>query len=205
MKKIFIDCGTHLFQGLCEFVEKYNIDSTWECYSFECNPITFELSKDNYKTLTESWGLNITHYNKAVYTENTKLKVHCSKDEWGENSFDYISAGSNVLLNAPDYDSISKAAFNYKDEELLVDSIDFCEFLEERCTKDDFVVIKMDIEGSEFYVLPKIIEKKLFNLIDEISIEFHERFFEPKSKYIKLKNEYLKIFSENGVKILEWK
>ena len=28
-KKIFIDCGTHLFQGLCEFVHKYGIDETW--------------------------------------------------------------------------------------------------------------------------------------------------------------------------------
>ena len=205
MKKIFIDCGTHLFQGLCEFVEKYEIDSSWECYSFEANPITFELSQDNYKTLTESWQLNISHYNKAVYTENTKLKVNCSKDIWGENSFDYISAGSNVLLDAPDYDSISQAEFNYKDENITVDAIDFCEFLKKTCKDEDFVVIKMDIEGSEFYVLPQIIEQNLFSLIDDMSVEFHERFFEPKVKYKELKEEYIKIFSEKGIKIEEWK
>ena len=191
MKKIFIDCGTHLFQGLCEFVEKYNIDETWECYSFEANPITFQLSQDNYKTLTQSWNLNIKHYNKAVYVENTKLRVNCSKDEWGENSFDYISAGSNVLLNAPKYDDISKANFNYNDGEILVDSIDFCEFLKSSCKKGDYVVIKMDIEGSEFYVLPKIIEQNLFDLISEMSVEFHERFFEPKEEYKNLKYQYM--------------
>jgi FkbM family methyltransferase len=205
MKKIFIDCGTHLFQGLCEFVEKYNIDSSWECYSFEANPITFQLSQDNYKTLTENWQLNIEHYNKAVYTENTKLKVNCSKDIWGENSFDYISAGSNVLLDAPDYDSISQAEFNYKDENITVDAIDFCEFLKKTCKDEDFVVIKMDIEGSEFYVLPQIIEQNLFSLIDNMSVEFHERFFEPKVKYKELKEEYIKIFSEKGIQIEEWK
>jgi FkbM family methyltransferase len=205
MKKIFIDCGTHLFQGLCEFVEKYNIDETWECYSFEANPITFQLSQDNYKTLTQSWNLNIKHYNKAVYVENTKLRVNCSKDEWGENSFDYISAGSNVLLNAPKYDDISKANFNYNDGEILVDSIDFCEFLKSSCKKGDYVVIKMDIEGSEFYVLPKIIEQNLFDLISEMSVEFHERFFEPKEEYKNLKYQYMQIFSDNGINIIEWK
>ena len=205
MKKIFIDCGTHLFQGLCEFVEKYNIDETWECYSFEANPITFQLSQDNYKTLTQSWNLNIKHYNKAVYVENTKLRVNCSKDEWGENSFYYISAGSNVLLNAPKYDDISKANFNYNDGEILVDSIDFCEFLKSSCKKGDYVVIKMDIEGSEFYVLPKIIEQNLFDLISEMSVEFHERFFEPKEEYKNLKYQYMQIFSDNGINIIEWK
>ena len=205
MKKIFIDCGTHLFQGLCEFVEKYNIDETWECYSFEANPITFQLSQDNYKTLTQSWNLNIKHYNKAVYVENTKLRVNCSKDEWGENSFDYISAGSNVLLNAPKYDDISKANFNYNDGEILVDAIDFCELLKSSCKKGDYVVIKMDIEGSEFYVLPKIIEQNLFDLISEMSVEFHERFFEPKEEYKNLKYQYMQIFSDNGINIIEWK
>ena len=204
-KKIFIDCGTHLFQGLCEFVQKYGIDETWECYSFESNPITFKLSQDNYKTLTESWGLNIKHFNKAVYTEETKLKVHCSKDEWGENDFDYISAGSNILLDAPDYDDISKAAFHYKDEDILVDTIDFCDFLQKTCKEEDHVIIKMDIEGSEFYVRPQLIEKNLFHLINDMSVEFHERFFEPKSKYRKLKEEYKKIFSEHNIIIEEWK
>lgn len=205
MKKIFIDCGTHLFQGLCEFVQKYNIDESWECYSFEANPITFKLSQDNYKTLTESWNLNIKHYNKAIYTKNTKLKVNCSKDEWGENAFDYISAGSNVLLDAPDFDSISKAPFNYKEEDIEVDAIDFCEFLKSICKKEDFVVVKMDIEGSEFYVLTEIIEQNLFHLIDDMSVEFHERFFEPKAKYKKLKEEYIKVFLDNNIKIEEWR
>ena len=110
-----------------------------------------------------------------------------------------------MLLNAPKYDDISKANFNYNDGEILVDSIDFCEFLKSSCKKGDYVVIKMDIEGSEFYVLPKIIEQNLFDLISEMSVEFHERFFEPKEEYKNLKYQYMQIFSDNGINIIEWK
>ena len=56
MKKIFIDCGTHLFQGFEQFVSKYNIDKSWECHSFEANPITFEKSKLKYDLLSKKFN-----------------------------------------------------------------------------------------------------------------------------------------------------
>ena len=83
--------------------------------------------------------------------------------------------------------------------------LDFCDFLQKTCKEEDYVIIKMDIEGSEFYVLPQLIEKNLFHLINDMSVEFHERFFEPKSKYRELKEEYKKIFSEHNIIIEEWK
>ena len=37
MKKIFLDCGTHMGEGLNKFAEAYNMDKDWEIYSFEPN------------------------------------------------------------------------------------------------------------------------------------------------------------------------
>jgi hypothetical protein len=62
----------------------------------------------------------------------------------------------------------------------------------------------MDIEGSEFNVIDSLIESGNFKLIDEIYIEFHERFFEDTDFYLKKKEYYKTIFKENGVTLNEW-
>lgn len=39
--------------------------------------------------------------------------------------------------------------------------------------EDDFVVMKMDIEGAEFVVIPSLIESGAACLIDEVFLECH--------------------------------
>lgn len=199
MKKIFIDCGTHLFQGFCNFVEKYNIDETWECYSFEANPNTFSMSQENYKTLTENWKLNLKHYNKAVYNKETQIKVNCSLDSLG-----YVSQGSNILSQPPLFDNQWKSSFEYKNEDVFVDSVDFSKFLVDVANQEDFVLVKMDIEGSEFDVIESLIETNSYTLIDDFYCEFHERFFENEEEYVNKKKYFKEIFIEKGVDIQEW-
>jgi len=199
MKKVFIDCGTHLFQGFCLFVEKYNIDETWMCYSFEANPLTFEMSKDNYNTLTRSWGLNIKHYNKAVYNKSTKIKVNCSLDSLG-----YVSQASNILKSPPCYDNIWKNSFEYKDGEVNVETINFSKFLKDNVSIDDFVVVKMDIEGAEFVVIDSLIESGSYKLIDKFYCEFHERFFDNEKEYQSKKIKFKEFFAKINTPIEEW-
>ena len=38
MKNIFLDCGTHLCEGLIDFYNKGIIDDTFEIHTFEPNP-----------------------------------------------------------------------------------------------------------------------------------------------------------------------
>lgn len=199
MKKIFIDCGTHLFQGFCDFAEKYNVDETWECFSFEANPNTFEMSQENYKTLTENWKLNLKHFNKAVSNKECKIKVNCSKDSLG-----YVSQGSNILDNPPIYDKQWKSDFYYSENEYYVDSVDFSKFLFDVASTDDFVLVKMDIEGAEFDVIESIIETGAYKLINDFYCEFHERFFEPEKEYFNKKEYFKEFLSTNGVKVKEW-
>ena len=201
--KIFIDCGTHLFQGFEQFIQKHNIDSEWKCFCFEANPFTYEKSKQKYQELV-SKGYNITHYNKAVYDIDGTINVNCSIDEGGPYADGHFSQGSNVLINPPEYDYVYKGSFNYQKDEVKVDSINFSKFIKETVNKNDFVVVKMDIEGAEFPVIPKLIHDETIHLIDKFYCEFHERFFEPKNKYKKMKMEYIKFLKNSGVDIEEW-
>lgn len=50
---------------------------------------------------------------------------------------------------------------------------DFAEWLKSTVTEKDFVVMKMDIEGTEFDLIPRLMETGAICLIDEIFLECH--------------------------------
>ena len=56
MRKIFLDCGTHYGEGLNSFINHYNIDNTWDVYSFEPNKHLWQQHFDNnpYKNIHTS-------------------------------------------------------------------------------------------------------------------------------------------------------
>lgn len=200
---IFIDCGTHLFQGFRQFAEKYNIDGDWKCYCFEANPFTYEKSVSEYNVLLEE-GYNITHFNKAVYIEDGKISMNCSRDEGGPYADGHFSQSSNILTDPPDYDHVYHYGFDYLEEKVEVESINFSKFLQENVSDGDFVVVKMDVEGAEFSILPSIVHDNSYKLISHFYCEFHERFFEPKSKYKVLKQQYINIFKDSEILFEEW-
>jgi FkbM family methyltransferase len=196
--KKFFDCGTHMFQGFRSFSEMYNIDSKWKCYCFEANPITYIQSLKILKGLLNE-GYQIDHFNSAVSDNNLPVKINCALD-----GNEFTNQGSNILESPPDKDSVYGGSFNYKTEDYHVKGIDFSKFLKSNVTENDFVVIKMDIEGSEFSVIDSLIATGSFKLINELYVEFHERFFSDVNHYTDKKNYYKKFFEDNGVTIKEW-
>jgi len=195
-KKIFLDCGTHMFQGLSQFIEKINIDTTWEIHCFESNPIVYKKSQD-IREKFEKNGFNINHYNLAVSDTNGFVKVNCAYSFEG----DYVHLGSNILKSPPTMDIKYDDTFKYKDEDIQVQAIKFSDKLKDICSEEDMVILKLDIEGSEFSVLDDIIESETYKLLDEIYIEFHERFFENIALYQDKIRGYREFFKNKGIKV----
>lgn len=197
-RKIFIDCGTHMFQGFQEFAKKYNIDSSWECYCFEPNPLTYNQSKKIYEELSRFY--NITHLNEAVSNKNEEINIKCSKVvTWGHQVEigDFTDQSSNILDNPQEW-------WNSDYLEYKVNSINLSSFIKNLVENGDYVLIKMDIEGSEFSVLDTMIEDNTINLVNEIYVEFHERHFDNQEFYRDKKNNYFKILKDNNISLFEW-
>ena len=55
-------------------------------------------------------------------------------------------------------------------------TINFSDFLADRFQADDFIVVKMDIEGAEYGVLQKIIADGRLNYINLLFVEFHQQY-----------------------------
>lgn len=56
-------------------------------------------------------------------------------------------------------------------------SVDFAAFLRDRYTEKDFVVVKLDIEGGEWSLIPHLISTGAIRLVDEMLFECHPKDF----------------------------
>jgi hypothetical protein len=55
----------------------------------------------------------------------------------------------------------------------VIEGFDFAEWLKNTVSKKDFVMMKMDVEGTEFDLIPRLFETGAICLIDEIFLECH--------------------------------
>jgi FkbM family methyltransferase len=60
-----------------------------------------------------------------------------------------------------------------REHPITVRCIDFGAWVKRSFTKDDFVIVKLDIEGAEYAVLRKMIDDGSIELVDRLYVEFH--------------------------------
>jgi len=193
MRKIFLDCGTHYGQGLSEIANYKCMDSTWEIFSWEANPVTFNtLNKKSFRP-----DLNVKFFNQAIGINNESITLNIETMDDGNNT----GQGSSIVdldkWNSP----LHYGTFKHQ---ILVNSIDFSSFILENFTRDDFIILKIDIEGSEYDVLEKMINDFSIDLISEIYVEWHNRFFSNKEEILIREQTIINELNKRNVKIHDW-
>ncbi len=143
MRKVFIDCGSNLGQGLHKLCKDLNINNDWEIYCFEANPKTFKVLETNIKNnnwLT-NYCSNVKLYNQAVWVKDENKKLifeYCPFEK------DWIGGASNIMEN--NYKrppGVQEWQIKNGDD---VSCIKFSSFIKNNFSKDDFIICKMDIE-----------------------------------------------------------
>ncbi len=149
---IFLDCGFYAGVALKIYMEKGVVDETWKIYAFECSP------EINSQEVADSFPMPIELSDAAVWIKD------------GEVPF-WISARNN----ASHVDETSSSA---RDHQITVPSIDFSKFVA-NLPDDAYIICSMDIEGSEFPVLEKMLQDGTAKKIRILDVEFHHRFMMP--------------------------
>lgn len=176
--KHFLDLGAHKLEGLQEFTEKLGIDKEWKVYSYEPNILIQDDIKKVISEISNNYK-SLEFFNKAVMDESGVVTFNCHKGAWTDQQKgeykDGYTTGSNALNSNPQFDIGNGFVFDTEQYEVECISID--EILESICLEDPNaeIWIKCDIEGSEFVVLPRIIESEYASNIKEMYIEWHER------------------------------
>lgn len=176
--KHFLDLGAHKLEGLQEFTEKLGIDKEWKVYSYEPNILIQEEAKKVVEEIQKNYK-SLEFYNKAVMDESGVITFNCHRGAWKDQEkseyWDGYTTGSNALDVNPNIDIGNGVVFDTVQYD--VECIAIEDILEGICSEDPDaeIYIKCDIEGSEFVVLPRIIESKYSKNIVEMYIEWHER------------------------------
>lgn len=171
-------------EGLSKFAEMYNMNEDWEIYSFEPNTFLWkEHTEQNVNT-------NIHYINKAIYVNSDIITFNIAYPNTDSSSIYKKHIGDNY------YGSID------------VECLDLSKFILENFSKDDFIVIKMDIEGAEYVVLRKMIADDSIKYVNDLFVEFHSH----KDEYPILENgenkestfKLIEEIKSLGIKFTHW-
>lgn len=145
---IYISCGFYAGGDLQKYIDKAVVDNSWSIYAFEPNP---EIIKDKYF----SEYPQVTFIEKAAWTYN------------GEINFWIAGRHNAAHIDGTSSDSEDSG------ELITVPCIDFSEYIKD--LPEAYIICSMDIEGSEFNVLEKMLKDNTINKISILDIEFHHR------------------------------
>lgn len=136
----------------------------------------------------------------SKYRNNPRVilnKVAVS-DKNGKTKFllhDATSQGNCIAL-----DNLQVGATQEYDEVLVIDLVDY---IAKNILPRRIFMLKLDVEGAEFDIMEKIIATKLYEKIDYIACETHERYFKDGKAKIQNLREKIK---QNNIKniFLDW-
>ena len=172
----FIDCGANVGQS-----------AEWALNFFSNHDIfvdSFEPLPHNYSILQEKFSNNdrVKTHNYAISNHSGEQKFYCQ--DWGARTGSSLVAGkSSTTLN--DY--------------ITVNCIDICDWIKENIISEEVVVLKIDIEGSEYDVLPHLFENKIHEFVKYWLVEFHPQTKTPNY------NELIKTQAEEKVtNLCDW-
>ncbi|MFA7219288.1 MAG: FkbM family methyltransferase, partial [Synergistaceae bacterium] len=76
-------------------------------------------------------------------------------------------------LTSPAGHSLCSNKTNVSDENKPVKTINFSKWMKENLSKDDYIILKMNIEGAEYDVLESMINDKTISMVNEFYCEWH--------------------------------
>lgn len=182
-RKIYIDCGAN--EGIVSW--KYAIDGNedFEYFLFEPLPIFSDVG-ERMKGQFPNTKINFS--TEAVWIRDEELDFYESL---------HGKQGSSLLKNKTS--NIMNHDTPYK-----VKAIDFSAWIMENFSKDDYIICKMDIEGAEYDVVPKMIKDGSVEYMDEMIIEFHT-IWQISGDYVTERDAQIhEYFEQSKVKLTNW-
>jgi len=162
MKKVFIDGGPHKGEAIEVLLDKREDLKGCEAHFFEPNPDLIELLED---IATGNTTYNITIHHSALWKEDGEIEFIDSVERWSTLAGTVVPSMVEKWGLKLDRENTRK-----------VPATSLVNFLD-KFDDNDYIVVKLDIEGSEYAVIGDLIKTGKLDMIDELYIEWHDHFF----------------------------
>lgn len=148
MRKIFIDGGANTGISVQLFRQKYPQAESFEIHSFECNPKLLSKFKQSIK--------EVTLHEKALSTKDGVANFYIGNSLSSTLRTDKTSGG--IQYSRP----------------IQVATVDLANFIKSNFSKEDYIILKLDVEGAEYDIIPHLLKEDIFSgWVDELFGEWH--------------------------------
>ena len=166
--KLLYDLGAHWGESIKMFRKKLKNPKEWDVISVEASTLNVDKLSEN-ASYEANYFNEITIFNAFVYNEEKEIEFFEYKDE-------FHSAGSTYSKTKFDLNSKKKPEYeNLPHNVLNPDIFNIVESYKKNLDKYDEIIIKMDIEGAEYDILPSLIEVLDNSKTKQFYIEFHNK------------------------------
>ena len=157
MRKVYINLGCGDGIVTKEFLEE---NPDYEAYGFDPLPMfDKELAEIEEK-------YNFKYSRKAAWISNEKKTLYaCGR---GGVCSSLMREKFATRFSNPD-------VWKRRVREHDIECFHFSQWFEDNFSSEDYIVVYMDIEISEFYILNDMIERDLLSYIDNLTVEFHKQ------------------------------
>lgn len=146
--KVFLDVGA--YDGMsAEFFRRYHPQGKeFKIFSFECD-------RRNIQKLRQRTDLDVTLIEKAVWTNDGRMAYFYGKDDDGSLYGSKLTGGIN------------------HQNRYEVDAIDLGRWIRMTLTDDDYIILKLNVEGVEYDIIPHLNTMNLIPWIDRWFVQWH--------------------------------
>ncbi|XP_050880869.1 uncharacterized protein LOC127084459 [Lathyrus oleraceus] len=195
---VYVDIGARSYGSSIGswFKKQYpKQNKTFEVYAIEADK-TFH---EEYRTKK---GVTLLPY--AAWVRNETLFFEITRDP-----------SKKIMMNGRGMGRINpvQTSSSHMGDKDKIQGFDFADWLKSVVTSKDFVVVKMDVEGTEFHLIPRLIQTGAICLIDELFLECHYNRWQRccpgqrSAKFQKTYSECLDLFTSLrniGVLVHQW-
>lgn len=174
MRKVFIDGGANKGQSTAKFLKEWPNSNEFEIFMFEPNSIPPQIKGENTKLIRKALWIydgEIEFYEKRPSSEGNTL----------------IEKKSKIDKN------------NFKKH--IVQCLSLSNWINSNLTKDDYVVLKLDVEGAEYEIIKDLETNGCFDLVDVLFCEIHGL---KCGKTYEESLELITICESSGLKLYSW-
>lgn len=148
-RKFIINCGGHKAKYLKDLRRQFDPNNEFFIHTFEPYPAYAE----GYKGIKRH-----ELHQRAVWIYDGLIKFYVQDSEKSQGH------------------SLCEKKTNINPERFIeVECIDFGAWIKRTFNKDDYIIVRMDIEGAEFVVLDNIIKDGSIEYVNKLLVEFHHR------------------------------
>ncbi|XP_022107633.1 uncharacterized protein LOC110988446 isoform X2 [Acanthaster planci] len=169
-RKILLDCGANVASTVQLFRETYPKGHEYTIHSFEID--------DRLAPYFKPYRNHHLHCPVGVAGKDGNMTAY-SEAAWGpdkglNNGKDMQWGGGSLFVSNREKADAKTGGIRKLSYRKLIPTIDLARWIKDTFTVDDYVILKLDVEGAEYDILRNMVDHGAFKYIDKFYGEYHD-------------------------------